>query len=57
MWEGRLCQSRSLQATSIGLPLGQADNVIAAFADLVERACTLALSTGVTNNALALPEP
>jgi branched-chain amino acid transport system substrate-binding protein len=38
----------------VGLPTGQAENVIAAYKDLVSRGCSLVLSTGVTNNALVL---
>jgi branched-chain amino acid transport system substrate-binding protein len=53
--EGRLNRPVELLASHvIGLPTGQADNVIAAYQDLVERGCVLVLSTGVTANALVL---
>jgi branched-chain amino acid transport system substrate-binding protein len=53
--EGRLNRPVELLASHvIGLPAGQADNVIAAYRDLVERGCVLVLSTGVTANALVL---
>jgi hypothetical protein len=55
MIEGRLCRPVELTASHvIGLPVGVAENVIAAYVDLVEQGCIIVLSTGVTNNALVL---
>jgi branched-chain amino acid transport system substrate-binding protein len=55
--EGRLNRPVELLASHvIGLPTGHANNVIAAYQDLVERGCVLVLSTGVTANALVLCE-
>jgi branched-chain amino acid transport system substrate-binding protein len=56
--EGRLRTPVELFASHvIGLPTGKADNVVAAFEDLVGQGCQMLLSTGVTNNALILREP
>ena len=55
MTEGRLTRPVELLASHVvGLPVGQAENVIAAYLDLVDRGCIIVLSTGVTNNALVL---
>ncbi len=55
MREGRLDRPIELIAShALGLPAGKAENVIAAFRDLVDRGCVIVLSTGVTNNALVL---
>jgi ABC-type branched-subunit amino acid transport system substrate-binding protein len=39
---------------ALGLPYGSADYVVAAFRELVDRGCSIVLSTGVTNNAVVL---
>ena len=53
--EGRLRYQVELLASHVvGLPTGEAANVVAAFEDLVARGCVLVLSTGVTSNALVL---
>jgi hypothetical protein len=55
--EGRLTHPVELHASHVvGLPTGSAENVIAAFEDLVAAGCLLVLSTGVTNNALMLQD-
>jgi branched-chain amino acid transport system substrate-binding protein len=53
--EGRLTSTVELIPMHVvGLPTGQAENVLAAYRHLVARGCSLVLSTGVTNNALVL---
>src|ERR1700685_3411548 len=53
--EGRLTTPVELIPMHVvGLPTGQAENVLAAYKDLAARGCSLVLSTGVTNNALVL---
>jgi branched-chain amino acid transport system substrate-binding protein len=53
--EGRLLSTvEIIPMHVVGLPTGQAENVTAAYKDLVARGCSLVLSTGVTNNALVL---
>ncbi len=53
--EGRLSHRVRLLASHVrGLPTGRADDVVAAYEDLVAEGCVLVLSTGVTNNALVL---
>jgi len=53
--EGRIARPIELLASHVvGLPVGRAENVVAAYLDLVERGCLLVLSVGVTNNALVL---
>jgi hypothetical protein len=55
MNEGRLTQAIELVGSHVlGLPAGTAENVIAAYLDLVEQGCLLVMSVGVTNNALVL---
>lgn len=55
MREGRLRRPVEILAThALGLPAGEAENVIAAYRDLVDQGCAIVLSTGVTNNALVL---
>jgi branched-chain amino acid transport system substrate-binding protein len=58
MHEGRITRPVEIVAAHVvGLPTGVADNVTAAYLDLVERGCLIVLSTGVTNNALVLMDP
>ena len=58
MNEGRLTRPVEIVAAHVvGLPVGTAENVIAAYRDLVQRGCVIVLSTGVTNNALVLMDP
>jgi branched-chain amino acid transport system substrate-binding protein len=53
--EGRLTQPVAIVGSHVlGLPAGTAENVIAAYLDLVQQGCLLVMSTGVTNNALVL---
>lgn len=53
--EGRLGRPVELVALHVvGLPIGRAQDVIAAFDELVAAGCSLVLSTGVTSNALVL---
>jgi hypothetical protein len=55
MNEGRLTETIELVGCHVlGLPAGTAENVIAAYIDLVEKGCLLVMSVGVTNNALVL---
>ncbi len=55
--EGRLRNAVELVPSHVvGLPVGRAENVVAAYRDLVAQDCVLVLSTGVTNNALVLRE-
>ncbi len=55
MNEGRLTQTVDLLGSHVlGLPAGTAENVVAAYRDLVEEGCLLVMSVGVTNNALVL---
>jgi ABC-type branched-subunit amino acid transport system substrate-binding protein len=55
MIEGRLTHPIELFAMhALGLPYGSADYVVAAFRELVDRGCSIVLSTGVTNNAVVL---
>jgi branched-chain amino acid transport system substrate-binding protein len=58
MNEGRLTRPVEIVAAHVvGLPVGTAQNVVAAYRDLVARGCVIVLSTGVTNNALVLMDP
>jgi branched-chain amino acid transport system substrate-binding protein len=53
--EGRLKRPVRIAASHVrGLPTGDADDVVAAYRDLMAEGCSLVLSTGVTNNALVL---
>ena len=55
MQEGRLTGPVEIVAAHVvGLPTGVAENVSAAYLDLVAQGCVIVLSTGVTNNALVL---
>ena len=58
MHEGRLTRPVEIVAAHVmGLPTGVAENVQAAYLDLVAQGCVIVLSTGVTNNALVLMDP